>query len=563
MVLGVGACGPSTDSANDVPMHVVQRGSLTITVRERGELRAAEDERVSSELEGRNTLIYLIPEGTQVQTGELLAELDVSAIEEKRSSEAISVAKAKAALDQARKNLEIVEKELIAAENTAENRLLIAELRAEKLLGQPRENATSTAEKAEPELDYEPGTNAEMISKLRGLFTTESVDAADEAAQDPSIVEDLLKLLGRPEDFDLQMGELANQVLQSINEISLARADLELIGDTLHFSRSLHERGFLTKNELDRDELEYQRRASQITLAWNNLALLVRYTLPESMIETRQEVENAKLGLESVRAAGDARRIREAAELLSAEAEFDLAEARLENWTKQIEAAVLVAPSPGLVVYGRWDWDEPVYEGMEVRQRQEIVILPDISHMVSDVKVNEAQIDKVAVGQRCSIRVDAFPGTSFEGRVLEVSTLPDPAPSYRRDVKQYSVTVGLDDENTDGSLRPGMSATIEIDVGTLHDILVVPLPAISRRENQHFVWREVPGGPEAVPVELGSNNLSHVEIRSGLAEGNRIYLTPPEGVEIPDAEDEGGTQESGSGVDPGSGGSPVSVDERG
>ncbi len=519
------ACS-DVDAARDPSLiHTVARGDLVITVRERGELHAAQNTRVTSELEGRNTLIFLVPEGSVVQEGDKLAELDASETDEKVTSQAIAVAKAKAALEQARKNFDIMERELEAAEVTAQSRLEIARMRAEKLIGRARpvnEGAASTA-----------GTNGELVQKLQALLDEEMGDDPEAQSKYSGLVDRVLDLIGAG-NLDLQMGEMANQILQQVNEISLARADLELAAETLRHTETLVNRGFATKNELDRDTISYQRQLSQDTLAWNGLELLIHYTLPESRISTQQEVQNAELALASVKAANEATRVREAAELESSEAEFALAEERLAEWRVQLERAVIHAPTPGLVVYGRYDWDEPVYEGMEVRERQEIIILPDVTTMIAELDVHEAQIDKVAPGQPATVKVDAFPGQSFPARVSEVSTLPKP--SRRRDVKLYEVRVELDQENDDGTLRPGMNATVEIAVGTLKDVLTVPLPALERSGDAHLVWKVGPDGPTACQVALGGNNLTHVEIVAGLASGDRIHLVRPPGAELPEEE---------------------------
>ena len=86
-------------------------------------------------MEGQARLIKLIDQGSVVKAGDVLAELDVSAIEEKRAAQAISVVKADAAREQAQKNFAIMEKEPPSAEKTAENRLRIAKLRLEKFVG--------------------------------------------------------------------------------------------------------------------------------------------------------------------------------------------------------------------------------------------------------------------------------------------------------------------------------------------------------------------------------------------------------------------------------------------
>lgn len=507
-------------------IRAAERGDLVMTVRERGEVKAARDTRVSSELEGHATLIYLIPEGSLVAAGERVAELDVSAIEEKRSLQAISVAKAEASLEQARKTMEVVEKELQAATRTAETRQQIARLRLHKFLGQERTPLDGSAE-------VEDGTNEEMLARLRELLEGEGPESALRLKH-ARLPEKLSGILGAESHRKLEMGEMANQVLQLIDEINIARADLELASQALFYSRKLEEKGFITSNELQRDQINHQRQLAAQTLGWNNLLLLVNYTLPESLIGLELEVENSALNLESVHAANDARRVREAAELRSIEAEYALAREQLENWDRQIQNGVLRAPAPGLAVYGRIDWDEPVYEGMDVRERQEVIILPDVTSMMVELKIPEAQIGRLADGQRATINVDAFPSHGFSGRVTQVSTLPDAGPSNQL-LKVYKVQVLIDGENAERMLRPGMNSTVTIEIGTIEDSLNVPLPALDRRGDTHFIWKVTPQGPAAAVVELGGNNLTHVQILAGLAEGDLIYLVRPPGTQLPAA----------------------------
>ncbi len=535
------ACAGGDGAGVDASLiHAVARGDVQITVRERAEIKAAKDTRVSSELEGRATLIYLIPEGTVVQGGDKVAELDVSLIVEKRAQQAITVVKAKALLEQARKNVEIVEKELRTAERTAETRLEVAQLRLRKFLGQRRGTTSSDVldglEPGTAQAQARTGTNEEMIVELREVLGAGAEGAA--AAPGSELIGRVLETLGPEENLGLEMGEMANQILRQIDEISLARAELELANQTLFYSRKLAEKGFITANELERDEIDHQRQQSNQTVVWNNLLLLVSYTLPETLLTLALEVENSELNRESVRATNDARRVREDAELKSIEAEFALAEGQLATWERQIANGVLHAPAPGLVVYGRQDWDEPVYEGMEVRERQEVIILPDIASMMADIRVPESQIGKLAVGQRASVQIDAFPSQVFTGHVTRVSSLPEAGPRSQV-LKVYIASVLIDGTNADGALRPGMNGTVTVEVGTIPDVLNVPMPAVERHGDGHFVWKVTPDGPLATPVALGANNLTHVEVVSGLAERDRIYLVRPPGARLPAGAEQG------------------------
>ncbi len=525
------ACGDQGDGGLDPSLvHTVGRGDLHVTVTERAEIRAAQDTRVKSKVEGRATLKFLIQEGVIVEQGQLVAELDASELEAKAATEAISVARAEAAYEQAVKNNEIVEAELETLENTAESRLEIAEIRREKFIGKPVA--------AEHRANGIEGTNAAMLQKLGDLIVEQFAEDEELAERYGGLNTAVRTMLGSEREVSFEMGDMANQILTQIDEINLSRAEFELAAETLFHSRSLKAKNFITQNELDRDIISHNRQRSKVTVAWNNLQILINYTLREQLITLEQEIENARLGLKSQRAASEARRVRETAELRAAESELDLGRTQLATYRQQVSNARFVAPTPGLVVHGRYDWDEPVYEGMSVREGQELVIIPDIRRMVARLRVHEAQIDQVAIGQPAKVTIDAFPGRVFTAKVDEVATLPEPT-RRSTDTKVYEVRVALAVDNQDGAVRPGMNGSVEIDVGVLPRVLSVPVPAVKRRDEAHYVWLLEGDVPVARRVTLGRNNLTHVEVLQGLAVGDRIRLVPPPGRELPDPDSDG------------------------
>jgi hypothetical protein len=81
-----------------------------------------------------------------------------------------------------------------------------------------------------------------------------------------------------------------------------------------------------------------------------------------------------------------------------------------------------------------------------------------------------------------------------------------------------------------------MNATVEIEVDTLRDVITIPLPALERSGERHYVWRVTPSGPVATLVTIGQNSLTHIEIVSGLTVGDRIHIVPPEGAKLPEPE---------------------------
>lgn len=541
-IIALTACSGGDDQALDPSLiHEVERIDLRITIREQGEMQASTNKRVRSEIEGQATINFLIPEGSVVKKGQLIAKLDVSEIEERRANQAIQVAKAKAALDQAEKNLEILDKQLRVQENNAASRLEIAEMRKAKFIGQAK---PLPADLAVPDgIDAgKAGTNREMLDSLRGLIENERKNDPAVVVKYSGLVVRTVGLLGKAA-LQYEMGEMANQILQQIDKIGLARADLELARENLMFSEQLAERTYISRNELERDRITFRRQLSAVTVAWNDLQLLINYTHPEKLIELDQEIMNARLNLESVRAENEARRVRENADLDSARTEYELARDRLENWERQIENAVIHAPTPGLIVYAAEDrrGRNRIEEGDEVRESQTVLILPDITTMVANLTVHEAQINKVALGQQASIRIDAFPNQIFSGRVSRVSSLPDSSSRWSNpDLKVYRTTVELAHDNSDGLIRPGMNATVEINVGIREDVICIPLTALQRSGKQNYVWKLTDSGPAPMMVEVGSNNLTHVEIVAGLEAGERIFLVQPPGAQPPAAAEEAG-----------------------
>lgn len=543
----LGACqGEDATTSATVNTYTVTREDLPITVKESGELLAVNETTVRSEVEGQATILSLIPEGSRVQKGDKLVELDVSELVEKRANQEISVEKARNALEQARTQQQILENELKAKENTAASMLTIAEMEVQKLLG-------AKAGSGE-------GKNADMVRRLEELVTeTPDAPATEPAAELPDdvtlpdliepvhpqnyagLVEKVRTLLAVKGDTDdpLQraMGEMANKIMQQADQIRLAMADLKVKEDTYRYSGRLAAKQFITRNELERDRLAYQSQASKVAIAWNDLELLINYTLERDKIELIQNRENARLELQRVLASNEAERKNSQFDVDAKDKECQVATERLANLKRQIQNASIYSPGPGLVVYARVEnrrGSEGIQEGTQVRERQSLIILPDNSKLQCVIKVQEAQVDKVAVGQPAHISVEAFPTEILTGRVTRVAPVADSSNSWMgNDKKVYTTVVELDGMNTDDRMKSRMAAAATITIGTVHDVLTVPIQSVRRDRSVNYVWKKTPQGPLAVAVKVGAHNQEKVEVVEGVSEGDVVYRTPPGGQPDP------------------------------
>ncbi|MHC4079203.1 MAG: efflux RND transporter periplasmic adaptor subunit, partial [Planctomycetota bacterium] len=274
-----------------------------------------------------------------------------------------------------------------------------------------------------------------------------------------------------------------------------------------------------------------------LVLARNRLDLLRDYTHKKTEMELEQKVTDARLEQEREVARCEAKLVQAVAELKSKKAERELATERFENLKTQIENSIVRAPTPGIVVYayeGDWRRRQYIEEGATVRERQNLVILPDTTKMVAEMRVHEAMASKVKPGQRALIQVDTLE-KPLPGTVTRRSPLPDSGSRWGNpDLKVYKTEVTIEGNNADMALRPGMSATGKILIAELRDVLQIPLQAVNRERAVNYVWLDTKSGPVAQPITVGESNSTHAVVESGLEEGQQVYLAKPPGAHTPE-----------------------------
>lgn len=164
-------------------------------------------------------------------------------------------------------------------------------------------------------------------------------------------------------------------------------------------------------------------------------------------------------------------------------------------------------------------------EGTMVRQRQELIRLPDVSKMLAEVKIEEARVRQIQAGMTAYIQVNNIPHRRFKGTIRRVALLPDSQSSWMNpNTKLYPTDIVVDEELP--ILKPGVSASAEIIITNLSKVLSVPIQTVARLrgDNVCFVKR----GRRVTPVQVttGWFNDAFVEVTSGLKEGDLVLLAP-------------------------------------
>lgn len=334
----------------------------------------------------------------------------------------------------------------------------------------------------------------------------------------------------------LEDGE-AKQELRSLqDDLQVAQEEYLLAQDRIAGQRRLEDRGFITPTELEAEELNLSKSSNKQAEKETALKLYIQYTFPKEAEEKLSEFENAIMSFQRQIKENVAEQAQEAARFSSAERKFNLERVKLADVEEQIELATILAEVPGLVVYGASDQNrgrygsssqEAIQEGATVRERQSILTIPDMREMAVNVNIHESAVQRVAVGQKVSVSIDAFPDQALTGIVTKVAVVADSANAFMNpDLKVYPTTIKID--GTHEWLRPGMSAEVEILVDRLDDVIYVPLQAVTYFDDKRVVYVANGGRPERREIEVGAFSESFIVITDGLREGEEVLLLPPQ-----------------------------------
>ncbi len=450
-----------------MPTFVAKRGPLTISVLESGTIKAREQEIIYNQVEGRTSIVKIVDEGTHVKKGDLLVELDVSTLTDGKIDQDIRVQNADASLINAQENLAVVQNQAISDVNVAELTLQFAR-------------------------------------------------------------QDLQKYVE---------GQYPNDKAAAENDIRLAEEELTRAEEKLKWSQTLYDEKYLSKTELQADQLAKNSAEVRLQVKENDLDLLTNYTYKREIAQLQSDVTQAEMSLERTQRKARASVVQAEAELKARQQEYDRQKDKLAKIEDQITKATVYAPTDGMVIYATsaqrggfshmMDNRQPLQDGVEVFERQELIYLPTASSSKAEVAIHEASLQKVRVGLPAVITVDALLGKKFLGRLASIAPLPDPESMFLNpDLKVYNSDVYLDTD--DPSLRTGMGCKVEIVVAQHEDTVYVPVQAVIRIEGKPTVYvvRD-DGTTEQRNVEIGLDDDVMVRIISGLEEGETVLLTPP------------------------------------
>jgi len=305
----------------------------------------------------------------------------------------------------------------------------------------------------------------------------------------------------------LAEGEGALTVEESRSQLALAERRVQRLRGAYEANEPLMSKGFITRDELDRSAFELEQAEAELALVRRKAQVLIERTHP-------RERRRARLLLSQKQAQAH-----------NASARLAEARARVKALRQDVDGCRVYARAPGLVVYEEHLGASPrrkIRVGDRVTGSQGLVTIPEVSRMLVEASVREADLHRLHSGQPAAIRLDAFPELRLRGTVARVGTLARVSAERPFDEKHFDVLVDVD--ATESDLRPEMTARVDILVGERTDVLLVPVNAVFERQGTTVCHLVRAFRTETRPVELGESDDTFAEVRAGLRDGDRVSL---------------------------------------
>ncbi len=326
-----------------------------------------------------------------------------------------------------------------------------------------------------------PVLRGSVVETVQATGTLEAVTTVQVGSQ----VSGTIKALHA--DFNSQVR--SGQVVAELEE-SLFQAQVEQASASM------------TRLQADRDRAKVQVEDAQIKLK-RARELSARQLLPASELDTAESTARQS----------------EAA-LKSAEAQITQARASLHQNQVNLGHTIIKAPIDGIVVSRNVDVGQTVAASMQAPVL--FVIAKDLAQMQVSAAIDESDIGRIHTGQQVSFKVDAYPDDTFNGTVRQVRLQP----VVTQNVVSYTTIISV--PNPTLKLRPGMTATVTVEIARADDVLRLPSAALRFRPTPELfvsLGQEPPaggfgpGGPGASGPGGGAAGRRAQSAGGGAAEG--------------------------------------------
>ncbi len=311
--------------------------------------------------------------------------------------------------------------------------------------------------------NIEPDVEISVKSQISGVVRKMFVEAGDFVSAGARLLE------VKPNPTPIELAE-------SNRQVELGEIELENMRRDLQRKQELRERDFITQEELELSERQYERARVQAQMAHERVALL------------------------------------ETGRVRIADRDFE---------------AVIRAPIDGFVLETRVESGDPIVPLSAFQEGTVLITMAEMSNLIFRGTVDEIDVGKLREGMPAKVKVGALPDAGVTGEVYAISLKA----RNEDNATVFPIEVRLT-EVGDVVLRAGYSANVDIIIDRRDDVLVIPERLIRFEDEIARVTVLLPGGEtEEREIETGLSDALSIEVLSGLEEGELVVEPPPREIE--------------------------------
>ncbi len=289
------------------------------------------------------------------------------------------------------------------------------------------------------------------------------------------------------------------------------------------------------KKKIDkkRDDMALARREEELALANAEAALrksVLKAEQPGELVATvdlkalQLDKKAAELGLELTKnKAAQAKRSDEA-EMSTLREKLIYATSQVEKLQQSIEKMDVKASRAGTIVYPTSWRGEKKKVGDQTWRMEVILQVVGLEKMIGKGEVDEIEMARVAKAQPVSLRLDALPDIQLRGKVESIARAVR-SKSNADPSKVVELKIELDP--TKAPLRPGMRFRGEVEIERIPDVVQIPTDAVFVTPTGPVAYRQTGGKIEQVAITLGKRSSTMIEVKTGLAAGDRVTRVDP------------------------------------
>lgn len=280
-----------------------------------------------------------------------------------------------------------------------------------------------------------------------------------------------------------------------------------------------------------KESLSQQVRSAKAD--WDKAAL----DLQTAPIRSAIDAEKYKIAVEETKEAyaelvkqAQLQDVSQSSQIKASEFDRDQSGIELQRAENNIQRMTMKSPIQGIAVLQtlfRQGQMAQVRVGDQVNPGQTFLSIVDPSSMVINATVNQVDAEKIRLGQKASIRLDAYPDIRLPGTVVGIGAMSKTSNVRASYVSEIPVRVKIDQAKVDSRIIPDLTASAEIVIGSESNALIASRAAIFEEGGKPFVFTRTPAGWARKPVELGTKNNIAVAIQSGLQKGDVVALQRP------------------------------------